>query len=86
MPGQPTKVYYIPGRFAVGAPLEDHEVESKSAAAELVATGAFALSAKEANAAAYTTPEATEADESNVVSGPPPAPEPEPTPPPEPQE
>lgn len=74
----PTKVYVIPGRFAHER-LENHEVESKAEAERLVATGAFALSQKEANEQAFTTPEATLADDSNVkqphVQ---PAPEPEP--------
>lgn len=58
----PTKVYVIPGRLVVGERMEDHEVESKTEAERLVATGGFALSAAEANAQAFTTPEATPAD------------------------
>jgi hypothetical protein len=61
-----TKVFHIPGRLAVGVPNTDHEVESKAEAERLVGTGAFALSQKEADAAAFSTPEATPADESNV--------------------
>ena len=62
---KPTKVYHVPGRF-VHERLEDHEVESVEEANRLVATGAFALSAKEANEQAYTTPEATKATDANV--------------------
>lgn len=61
-----TKVYYIPGRFIAGHPLEDHTVESVAAADELVATGVFARTEAEANAAAFTTPEATPATDANV--------------------
>lgn len=67
MPATPSKVFVIPGRFVVGEPLIDHDVESKEEAKRLVDTGAFALSEKEANAAAYTTPEATPATDANVV-------------------
>jgi len=62
----PTKVHYILGRFVVGEPLIDHEVESKADAERLVATGVFALTEKEANAAAFTTPDATPATDANV--------------------
>jgi hypothetical protein len=61
-----TRVYPIPGRFAVGVPLIEHEVASKAEADRLVATGVFALSAKEAADAAFTTPEATPATDANV--------------------
>lgn len=67
MPGpQATKVFYIQGRFLPGYRLEDHEVESKAVADEMVATGLFALSEKEANAQAFSTPEATPATDDNV--------------------
>lgn len=62
----PTKVYYIQGRFLPGMPLQDHEVESKAAAEELVATGLYALSAKDANEQAFTTPDGGEATDENV--------------------
>lgn len=62
---KPTKVYAIPGRFAHER-LEDHEVESVEEANRLVATGAFALSAKEANDQAFSTPEAKPASDENV--------------------
>lgn len=63
MPGaQRTKVFYVEGRFAHER-LEDHEVDSKAEAERLVATGAFALSQKEANEQANTTPPATPIDE-----------------------
>jgi outer membrane biosynthesis protein TonB len=62
----PTKVFYIQGRFLPGYRLEDHEVESKAQAEEMVGTGLFALTEKEANAQAFSTPEATPADDSNV--------------------
>lgn len=88
MSATPTKVYPIPGRFAVGVPMVEHELDTKAEAEELVSrTGAFALSEKEANDAAFTTPEGTPADDSNVKP-PRPAEEPAPetttaTPPPE---
>ena len=63
---KPTKVYPIAGRFGVGVPLIEHEVPSRKEADELVATGLFALSEKEANDQAYTTPETTEATDENV--------------------
>jgi hypothetical protein len=49
-----TAVYYIQGRFGFER-LEDHEVDSKAEADRLVATGLFALTAKEASAQAFTT-------------------------------
>ena len=66
MSATPTKVFPIPGRFAVGIPRVAHEVPTKGEAEDLVATGYFALSEAEANAAAHSTPETTEADDSNV--------------------
>lgn len=63
---QETKVFAIPGRFVVGERMEDHKVGSRQEADRLVATGGFALSEKDANAAAYSTPEATEATDDNV--------------------
>lgn len=57
-----TKVFHIPGRF-VHERLEDHEVETKAEAERLVATGAFALSKKEANEQANTSPPATPIEE-----------------------
>lgn len=73
MAEKPTKVYYIPGRF-VHERLEDHEVESVAEANRLVATGAFALTKKEANEAAFTTPEAVEIREESEAPTPEPAP------------
>lgn len=67
-----TKVFHIPGRF-VHERMEDHTVESAAEADRLVATGAFALSKAEADAQAFTTPEATPATDANVK--PPHAPE-----------
>lgn len=66
MSAQETKVYAIPGRIVPGERMEDHKVESKEEAARMVATGGFALSEKDANAAAYSTPEATPATDDNV--------------------
>lgn len=78
---QPTKVFHIPGRFTHEAPNQDHSVESKAEAERLVATGAFALSAKEANEQAFTTAEATPATDANVKQPrPPEEPAPEPAP------
>lgn len=62
----PTKVYPIAGRIAVGHPTIEQELPTKAEAEALVATGAFALSEKEATALAYSTPEATPATEANV--------------------
>lgn len=70
-----TKVFYIPGRF-VHERLEDHEVDSAEEAHRLVATGAFALSASEANKQANAGQEPTAADASNVKKAPQPEPEP----------
>lgn len=66
MGAKETQVYHIPGRFIAGERMEDHKVESVERANELVATGAFALSEREANAAAYSTPEVTPATDDNV--------------------
>lgn len=67
MAATPTMVYPIPGRIAVGVPMIEQELPTKAEAEALIAsTGAFALSAKEAAAAAYSTPEATEATDANV--------------------
>jgi hypothetical protein len=60
---KPTKVYPIPGRFAVGHATAVRELPTRKEAEELVSsTGVYALSEKEANEQAYTTPE----DDSNV--------------------
>ena len=68
---EPTKVYPIPGRLAVGVPLAVTEFPSKGAAEEfLAANPAFASSEAEATKLAFSTPEATPADESVVVRGP----------------
>lgn len=64
--GTPTKVYPIPGRFGVGVALVEQELPTKTAAEELVKTGLFALSEKEANEQAFSTPEATPATDENV--------------------
>jgi hypothetical protein len=63
---EPIKVFLIPGRFVVGERMEDHEVESKAEAERLAATGGFALSQKEANEQAFSTPEATAASTDNL--------------------
>ena len=76
--GEPTKVYPIPGRLVVGEPMtfdedgkpEGREVESKAEAERLVATGGFALSLAEANAQAFSTPEATPASTDNLKTQP----------------
>ena len=63
----PTKVYPIPGRIAIGVPMVVMEFPTKQDAEDFVkANSAFALSEEEAEDAAFTTPEATEADDSNV--------------------
>jgi len=54
-------VYPIRGTFVVGEPMTEHEVESKAEAERLVATGGFALTKAEANAASLWAPEADEA-------------------------
>jgi len=61
MAAQPQKVYPIRGTFVVGEPMTEHEVESKAEAERLVATGGFALSKAEANAASLWAPEVDEA-------------------------
>jgi hypothetical protein len=68
---RPTKVYPIPGRWAVGHAPVVRELPSKKEAEELVSTtGVYALSQSEADEQAYTTPEATPADDSNVKQPP----------------
>ena len=77
---KPTKVYHVPGRFLPGYRLEDHQVESQAEADELVATGLYTLTEKEANEQAFTTPATSEATDENVKkphNTPQPAPEPE---------
>lgn len=66
MPTKPTRVYAIPGRFTNLYPLEDQELPSRKDADAAVATGAFALTQKEANAQAFRTPDATPATDANV--------------------
>ena len=61
MAAQPHKVYPIRGTMVVGVPMVEHEVESKAEAERLVATGGFALTKAEANAASLWAPEADEA-------------------------
>lgn len=63
---KPTTVYPIPGRFLPGYRLEVHDVESAAEADRLVATGLYARSEAEAEALAWSAPEATEATEANV--------------------
>lgn len=66
---QETTVFPIPGRFVPDEPLVKHKVESKAEADRLVATGGFALSEKEANEQAYTTPPAVPIQDSAPVEG-----------------
>ncbi len=61
MAAQTTKVFPILGTFVVGEPMVEREVESKAEAERLVATGGFALSKADANAASVWEPEADEA-------------------------
>ena len=61
MAAQTTRVYPIRGTLVVGEPMVEREVESKAEAERLVATGGFALSKADANAASVWEPEADEA-------------------------
>ena len=61
MAAQTTRVFPVRGTFVVGEPMTEHEVESKAEAERLVATGGFALTKAEANAASLWAPEADEA-------------------------
>lgn len=70
MTATPTKVYPIPGRLPPpGVPQREIEFPTKGEAEEfLKANSAFAATEEEAEELAFSTPEATEADDSNVKS------------------